>query len=45
MVNYTLDHRHTFANRMAHRHALPRYALVAAGAVALNALVLAAVPA
>ena len=43
LVNYTLNHRYTFASGRAHRHALPRFALIAAAGVALNALVLAAV--
>ena len=40
-VNYLLNHRYTFASREAHGHALPRFAAVAAGGVALNALVVA----
>ena len=43
LVNYALNHRFTFASRKAHRVALPRFALIAAGGIALNALVLAAV--
>ena len=43
LVNYTLNHRYTFASGRAHRHALPRFALVAAAGIVLNALVMAAV--
>ena len=43
IVNYALNHRYTFASDRPHRHALPRFALVAAAGVALNALVMAAV--
>jgi putative flippase GtrA len=42
LVNYGLNHRYTFASRKAHAHALPRFAAVALGGIALNALVLAA---
>jgi len=42
LVNYGLNHRYTFKSDKAHGHALPRFALVAAASVALNALVLAA---
>ena len=40
-VNYLLNHRFTFASSAAHGRALPRFAAVAAGGIALNALVLA----
>ena len=40
-VNYLLNHRYTFASREAHGRALPRFAAMAAGGVALNALVVA----
>jgi putative flippase GtrA len=40
-VNYLLNHRFTFASRESHGRALPRFAAVAAGGIALNALVLA----
>ena len=43
LVNYALNHRYTFASDRAHRHALPRFALVAGGGIALNAIVMAAV--
>ena len=43
LVNYALNHRYTFASGRAHRRALPRFALVAAAGIALNALVMAAV--
>jgi putative flippase GtrA len=43
IVNYALNHRFTFASGRAHAVALPRFALVAVGGIALNALVLAAV--
>jgi putative flippase GtrA len=42
-INYVLNHRYTFASRAAHRRALPRFAVVAACGVALNALVLSGV--
>ena len=42
IVNYALNHRYTFASRKAHGRALPRFALVAAAGIALNAIVLAA---
>jgi putative flippase GtrA len=42
-INYALNHRITFASREPHARALPRFAAVAAGGIALNALVLAAV--
>jgi putative flippase GtrA len=40
-INYLLNHRFTFASSAAHRRALPRFVAVAAGGIALNALVLA----
>ena len=40
-VNYLLNHRFTFASRESHGRALPRFAVVAAAGIALNALVLA----
>jgi len=40
-VNYLLNHRFTFASTESHGRALPRFAAVAAGGIALNALVLA----
>jgi putative flippase GtrA len=43
LVNYALNHRFTFASDKSHGRALPRFALVAAGGVALNAIVMAAV--
>lgn len=43
LVNYALNHRYTFASGRSHRQALPRFALVAAAGIALNALVMAAV--
>ena len=43
VVNYALNHRFTFASGKAHGIALPRFAAVAAGGIALNALVMAAV--
>ncbi|MEO8344375.1 MAG: GtrA family protein [Betaproteobacteria bacterium] len=42
-INYALNHRFTFASQETHRRALPRFALVAAAGIVLNALVLAAV--
>ena len=42
-INYALNHRFTFASQEAHRRALPRFALVAAAGILLNALVLALV--
>jgi putative flippase GtrA len=41
LVNYALNHRFTFASKKPHAHALPRFALVAAGGVLLNAVVMA----
>jgi len=41
LVNYRLNHQFTFASDKAHGHALPRFALVAIGGLALNAIVLA----
>lgn len=43
LVNYVLNHRFTFASEKPHTRALPRFALVAAGGVALNAAVMATV--
>lgn len=43
LVNYTLNHRYTFASDKTLGHALPRFALVAVAGIALNALVMAAV--
>jgi putative flippase GtrA len=43
LVNYALNRRYTFASAAPHARALPRFALVAAAGVALNALVMAAV--
>ena len=40
-INYALNHRFTFASREAHRRALPRFAVVAAAGIVLNALVVA----
>jgi putative flippase GtrA len=40
-VNYVLNHRLTFASGQSHRRAMPRFAAVAAGGIALNALVVA----
>ena len=40
-INYILNHRFTFASRESHRRALPRFAVVAAAGITLNALVLA----
>lgn len=40
LVNYQLNYRLTFASRRAHREALPRFMLVAAGGVLLNAAVM-----
>ncbi|MEO8739187.1 MAG: GtrA family protein [Casimicrobiaceae bacterium] len=42
LLNYGLNHRFTFQSDKAHRHALPRFALIAAAGIALNASVLAA---
>ena len=41
-LNYGLNHRFTFASRGAHRHALPRFVVVAVAGVGANAIVLAA---
>ena len=41
LVNYTLNHRFTFASRRPHGQALPRFAAVAVAGIALNALVVA----
>jgi putative flippase GtrA len=43
LTNYVLNHRYTFGSDRAHRHALPRFALIAASGIALNALLMAAV--
>jgi putative flippase GtrA len=43
IVNYVLNRRYTFGSDRPHRQALPRFALVAAAGVALNALVMTAV--
>jgi putative flippase GtrA len=43
LVNYALNHRYTFASDRAHHRALPRFVLVAAAGIALNALVMGAV--
>lgn len=43
LVNYGLNYRYTFASAQPHGRSLPRFALVAAAGVALNALVMAAV--
>jgi putative flippase GtrA len=43
LVNYRLNHRYTFASARAHGHALPRFALITAGGIVVNALVIAAV--
>jgi putative flippase GtrA len=42
IINYTLNHRFTFASRRTHRVALPRFLAVAAAGILLNAAVLAA---
>ena len=42
LINYGLNHRFTFRSDKAHGQALPRFALVAAFSVALNAIALAA---
>ncbi|MBN2885132.1 MAG: GtrA family protein [Chromatiaceae bacterium] len=42
LLNYALNRRFTFRSRRAHGEALPRFALVAASGLALNALLLAA---
>jgi putative flippase GtrA len=41
-VNYALNHQFTFASARAHRIALPRFLVIAAAGVALNAAVMAA---
>jgi putative flippase GtrA len=41
LVNYTLNHRFTFASGRPHGQALPRFAAVAVAGIALNALVVA----
>jgi putative flippase GtrA len=43
LVNYVLNHRFTFASERPHVHALPRFAAVSVGGIALNALVMAVV--
>ena len=40
-INYLLNHRFTFASTESHGRALPRFVAVAAGGIALNALVVA----
>ena len=42
LVNYALNHRYTFGSRRAHAQALPRFAVVAAAGLVVNAAVLAA---
>ena len=42
LVNYALNHRYTFGSRRAHAQALPRFAVVAAAGIVVNAAVLAA---
>jgi putative flippase GtrA len=42
LVNYSINHRLTFASDKAHWQALPRFAVVAVAGIALNAIVLAA---
>jgi putative flippase GtrA len=41
LVNYAINHRYTFASDALHRHALPRFAVTALAALALNAVVVA----
>lgn len=43
IVNYQLNHRFTFASGKAHRHALPRFALISALGLVLNTLTMTAV--
>ena len=43
LVNYTFNHRYTFASSKAHHVSLPRYTVVALAGIVLNGLVLAAV--
>lgn len=40
LVNYAFNRRYTFASGKTHSHALPRFALVAAAGIVLNALVM-----
>ena len=40
LVNYVLNRGYTFASRKSHAHALPRFLIVAAMGIALNAIVL-----
>jgi putative flippase GtrA len=42
VVNYLLNHRYTFASRKTHRHALPRFLVIAAAGMVVNAALLAA---
>jgi putative flippase GtrA len=42
LVNYALNHRYTFASDRSHDHAAPRFAVVALGGIAVNAIVMAA---
>lgn len=41
LVNYRLNHRFTFESEQPHKHALPRFALVAVLCIAINAAVVA----
>jgi putative flippase GtrA len=41
LVNYGLNHQFTFASTKSHSHALPRFAIVALGGIALNTVVVA----
>lgn len=41
LVNYRLNHGFTFASERAHKHALPRFALVTVFGIAVNAAVFA----
>jgi putative flippase GtrA len=41
LVNYRLNHRFTFESDQPHKHALPRFALVALLGIAINAAVVA----
>jgi putative flippase GtrA len=43
LVNYVLNHRFTFASTRPHAVALPRFAVVAAAGIAVNAAAMAAV--
>ena len=42
LVNYALNHRWTFASTRSHGRALPRFAAVAVGGIAINAIVMTA---